>query len=263
MKGEIRKLNHKLMSESVDRNSLMLSTIETNIFSTGNESADHDRQLEVNNREEEPVIVAVSDSSQKLSEDPVLDRLLHVDGGYPTARSFAQVCGSQNKISGKISLPRESSAVRNDHPEVIKVNSDTSSNTPLDNNLVCGGRRDNHLDEESWTLVRNRRQRKNIISRDIVGTRSQVSSLKSALRATDIYVGNCAVDATPDTILKHIQHVAQIDVQKCEKLETGYDDYTSFKVTVKMNDRIKLLSPDMWPSDIICRKYFTPRRSRQ
>ena len=70
----------------------------------------------------------------------------------------------------------------------------------------------NHLDEEGWTLVRNRRQRKNIISRDIVGTCSQVSSLKSVLRTTAIYVGNCAADATPDIIVKHIQHVSQIDI---------------------------------------------------
>ena len=62
MKGEIRKSNHKLMSENVGRHSLMLSTIKTSIFFAGNESADHDHQLEVHDREKELVIEAVSDS---------------------------------------------------------------------------------------------------------------------------------------------------------------------------------------------------------
>ena len=46
---------------------------------------------------------------------------------------------------------------------------------------------------------------------------------------------------------------------KCEALVTRSAHSTSFKVTLNASDRIKLLSPDVWPEGIVCRKFYNPR----
>ena len=53
-----------------------------------------------------------------------------------------------------------------------------------------------------------------------------------------------------------------IKVQKCEALETRSTVSKSFKVSLNINDRQKLLNPDIWPENIICRKFYNPRQNR-
>ena len=78
----------------------------------------------------------------------------------------------------------------------------------------------------------------------------------------DLYVGNCDVGVTPESLVEYISDVTKIKVQKCEKLKTKYDDYASFKVTLFIKDRTNLLSADVWPSGIVCRKYYKPRNTQ-
>ena len=42
-----------------------------------------------------------------------------------------------------------------------------------------------------------------------------------------------------------------------------YDNYKSFKVTLLISDREKLLNPEIWPEGIICRKFYRPRAKPQ
>ena len=50
-----------------------------------------------------------------------------------------------------------------------------------------------------------------------------------------------------------------IVVQKCQLLASKNENSKSFKVTLKLNDRQKLLSSEVWPEGIICRKFYSPR----
>ena len=54
-----------------------------------------------------------------------------------------------------------------------------------------------------------------------------------------------------------------IKVQKCEPLNSKSTLSRSFKLSLHVNDRYKLLSPDVWPEDIICRKFYSPRHKHQ
>ena len=83
--------------------------------------------------------------------------------------------------------------------------------------------------------------------------------LKSATRYADLYVGNCELGVTSEYLKKYILDEMEISVEKCEALVTKSAYSTSFKVTLNASDRIKLLSPDVWPEGIVCRKFYNPR----
>ena len=50
-----------------------------------------------------------------------------------------------------------------------------------------------------------------------------------------------------------------IKVHKCEPLESRSKLSKSFKLSLNRNDRYRLLNPDVWPEDIICRKFYSSR----
>ena len=113
--------------------------------------------------------------------------------------------------------------------------------------------------DDGFITVKKKLQRKRIVSTRMHGG----AVLKNSPRRADIYVGNCDVDVSPESLQQYIEEEVKIKVKKCEKLITRYDNYASFKVTLFINDREKLLSSDVWPSDIVCRKYYSPRNSHQ
>ena len=84
-------------------------------------------------------------------------------------------------------------------------------------------------------------------------------TIKGAFRHADLYIGNCDNDVTPDSISKYIVNETNIKVVKCESLASKNENCRSFKVTLKINDRQKLLSPELWPEGIICRKFYSKR----
>ena len=112
--------------------------------------------------------------------------------------------------------------------------------------------------KDAFILVQNRKRRKNIVGskKTVVG-----GTLKSAVRLGDLYIGNCDQDVTSESLTKYIFDEMKIKVEKCEQLVTRNVNCVSFKLTLNMNDRQKLLSPDVWPEGIICRKFYNPRRN--
>ena len=46
---------------------------------------------------------------------------------------------------------------------------------------------------------------------------------------------------------------------ECNLLQSKDPQCRSFKVKLTLKDRVKALSPEAWPEDIICRKYYSPR----
>ena len=132
-------------------------------------------------------------------------------------------------------------------------NESSSSFAPSHANDIVNA--DNKVDEDGFIRVKSKKQK-----RKVVGSRtSNNSTLKSAARIADLYIGNCYVDVSADSLTEYIYDVAKIRVKKCEQLITKYDDYKSFKVSLLVNDRVNLLSSDIWPDGIVCRKYYNPK----
>ena len=197
-------------------------------------------------RIEEPFSPSAPELSQ---EELLLNRLLFDEGGVPSAPSFADVCRSQ----------QQENTVANDRSSEVAVRRKESKEIATkSNNTGSPHMNDSRADKDGFILVNRKTQKKNVVG-------SRVSSgglLRSASRTADLYVGNCDVDATPESLIQYIHDVTKVKVQKCEKLETKYDNYTSFKVTLFISDRTNLLSADVWPSGIVCRKYYKPRSTR-
>ena len=83
--------------------------------------------------------------------------------------------------------------------------------------------------------------------------------MRSAARTADIFISNCDTEITVDSLSKYIYDEFKVKVQNCDNLVTRYNDYKSFKVSLLVNDRVKLLNPELWPEGIICRKFYNPR----
>ena len=75
----------------------------------------------------------------------------------------------------------------------------------------------------------------------------------------DIFVGGCSLDATPENI-EELCKEHDVNVRKCEPLPTKSQWYKSFKVSILLHDREKLLSADVWPRGVFVRKFYRPRR---
>ena len=114
------------------------------------------------------------------------------------------------------------------------------------------------VDKDGFQLVqKKRRQQANIVgSKQVRGN----SAIKGAVRFADIYLGNCDLAVTPESIIEYVLSEMNIVVSKCEILMSRNDNSKSFKVATKFNDRIKLLSSDVWPEGVICRKFYNPRK---
>ena len=72
-------------------------------------------------------------------------------------------------------------------------------------------------------------------------------------------MGNCDISVTNETLTQYIKDEIDVKILNITNLDTRHDSYTSFKVTIDINDRSKLLSPEVWPFGIICRKYYNPK----
>ena len=75
----------------------------------------------------------------------------------------------------------------------------------------------------------------------------------------DLYIGNCDNVVTPDSISEYILDEMNIRIVKCEPLVSRNVNSKSFKVTMNITDRLKLISAEVWPEGIICRKFYSPR----
>lgn len=108
------------------------------------------------------------------------------------------------------------------------------------------------VDAEGFTTVRRKRQR-------IVGTNTKsAKSIKSAARYYDLYIGNCDPSLTCDELKRYIFDETSISVISVEELNTSIPFSKSFKISATFDERDKLLTPDVWPVGIICRKFFKP-----
>ena len=247
IKGELRKLNHKIIGDNIRRDSLLLSSVENSLLPPEAKCDEYKNGNTANDKSESVIeVVAALNASPSASplyppcQDELLDRLLNDDGGLPSAPSFSQVCRAQ-----------------------LEKSSDQLKDVPLQENCLGVKEKNNDVSDDGFTLVKNKKQKRNTRMR-IVGNSGRASTLlKSAPRYTDLYIGNCDTEVTVDMLSQYITDIINVNVKNCEKLVTRYDNYNSFKVSVLISDKDRLLSAGVWPNDVVCRKYFYPRKTQK
>ena len=83
--------------------------------------------------------------------------------------------------------------------------------------------------------------------------------IKGAPRTADVFIGNCDLDVDVESLTKYITEDIGIDILGCSPIQTRSTRCKCFKVKLNLNVRDKVLSPEVWPEDVICRKFYNPR----
>lgn len=259
IKGELRKLNHRMIGDEVRRNSLILNSLDeniTNIRSKVSETIDLDILGQEGMTGSGMSLGSPSAPPASQEDWHLRNRLLDDVGGLPSAPSYADTAKSGgSEGNGELIVPlkfsplplgESSSAVNKDD---LKPTSEETQNLPDD------------VHNKSFTLVQKKKRKNN----NIVGSKkpSVDVSLRSAVRMGDLYVGNCDSSATIESLSQYISNEIEINIEKVENIPLRYTNSKAFKVTLNMKDRLKLLSADFWPEGIVCRKYYNSSKSNQ
>lgn len=119
------------------------------------------------------------------------------------------------------------------------------------NNINRVNKLASETDEDGFTKVVSRRKR----HQKVLGTRSS-TTMKSAPRSYDLFVGNFNCDVEGEDIKKYIFEESKIVASQIEEVKTRNRNAKFFKVSVSSSERDILLSADMWPVGIFCNKYY-------
>ena len=296
IKGELRKLNSKIVGNELRRESpgVMVNSLDESISKshqriscqatgtfcqqTSNASCSMD---------------SVSPSAPPASQESwhLLHRLTNDPGGTPSAPTYAGILAAGRNqesnflvaspkspmpltrdshkdqcVSSKIGLSECASTMNipvslsepnvSDRPTWKSI--PHTSSEELENDDDAQILRPTNTDDDGFRVWHNRKNKK----KNIVGVRKPASdAIRGAVRVADIFVGNCDPSVTVDSLRKYLKEEMNIEITKGDQLVSN-SDYASFKLTLKLDDRSKLLSPDMWPEGVICRKFYN-RRYRQ
>jgi hypothetical protein len=107
-----------------------------------------------------------------------------------------------------------------------------------------------------------KRKVKNKRFQGIVGTRTQSCGLEGVCKQTEIYVGRLEEKTTVENVTNYVTKDNKFQLLKCEQLNCIIPDCSSFKLTIKEDQLAVALSAEMWPKNVICRRFRTFRRSR-
>ena len=75
----------------------------------------------------------------------------------------------------------------------------------------------------------------------------------------DIYIGGCNVACQSIDAVRYCNSITKGEIINCVELETRSGLYKSYKITLNLNDREKLLTYNYWPRGIIVRKFYNSR----
>ena len=97
----------------------------------------------------------------------------------------------------------------------------------------------------------------------IRGTKSPGNLSKGGLvgaeRRADLYIGGCGKSVTPEDIEEYFKNTLKIQFREVEPLKTKSTRFNAFRVNLKQKDREALLDANLWPEEIVVRKFITPR----
>ena len=120
----------------------------------------------------------------------------------------------------------------------------------------------NKLNETPFTLVTHR---KNIKQREqptqrrkslLIGSGNTTSTtLKSVPKMAYFHVSRLEPSTTEESIVELLRkYVSQV---QCEKLNSKMPNiYASFKITIPLNEKDKIINPELWPNGITVNRFF-------
>ena len=277
IKGELRKLNHKIMSDEIRRDSLLLESLnksnENKLINSENAGVDlSHKEINEDNGNYDGVLTGVNSvfapsaplltGSASLDLVEILDKSFQDDGGIPSAPSYADVVngkGTHYSSKDELSSSRKSDTKRRSYNKEAAVN-DVSGDD------IAKSLAPMNVDNEGFRLVQGKQKQRTTKNVNIIGCRKvnkDGNCLKSAPRVLDLYLGNVDIDASCDSVEKYILQEMNIKIVKCEELLSKNRNCKSFKISVNVQEREKLLSPDAWPENVVCRKFFSSRKSNK
>ena len=265
IKGELRKLNHKLLGDEIRRSSITLGNLShfTPIKNANHGGRSFGLHSDINgdkySHAKTDESISLNETSYSPSAPPAsqeawgpLARAFQDEGGRPSAPPMLEII-RQEKEKQRNELVRDSN--------VLSVRRENEHENPLPAPLTQAQdeRKGPRLDSDGFQKVEKKRKtRQNIVgSKRTDGSRG----IKGASRSADIYLGNCDLAVTEDDISQYIDEEINVQILRCELLSSRNENCKSFKVTMNLNDREKLLLPEVWPEGILCRKFYSARRS--
>ena len=251
IKAEVRKLNHRIMASDIKRDSLLLESLGKTTDNDANE--DNEINMFPDNDDFLPSAPGF-ESSQGLLE--AANRSLQDIGGTPSAPSYAESARIKSPFvfSGGIIKPPKSNG-RRSLTRVMNKNQAPNGHVPQEQTDTVSRA---EVDEDGFQAVPRKKRRH---SGRIVGSKkfSENVTMKSAPKCVDIYIGNVNLGIDAQIVTEYIKDETDVDIKNCIALNTRNPNYTSFKISVALNDRETLLSADVWPEGVICRKFHSPR----
>ena len=284
IKGEMTKLNHKMMKDNIRRDSILLESLDDSSKKPADDyegiSDIHDIRSPIDLAEDSvfqassDIIVMESPLPSALELTPFFSsELSQTIALSPSKASAPEISLMDENPSPKegsstslfsdvlkttiVSEEKTAKLIRkyrngNSYPERKKTDP-----RDLDKDLTDkDSKRIN--DDVGYKDVKGKRKKRKI---GIVGSKKYTENVlfKSAIKTADIYLGNCDVEVSPEAISEYLKNEMNIITIKCELLESKFTDSRSFKINLNMSDRMKLLSAEVWPQGIICRKFYTAR----
>ncbi|CAF2129717.1 unnamed protein product [Rotaria magnacalcarata] len=111
-------------------------------------------------------------------------------------------------------------------------------------------------DEDGFKMVQNKRKKEY----GIIGKKKLEDGIKfrSVKKFYDLFIGQCELSVSCEDIKDYVKSEHSIEINEIEKLVTRNNSVNSFKINLSLTDRDKLLSGDLWPEGIVCRKFYKP-----
>lgn len=188
-----------------------------------------------------------------------------------------------NSVVGDVGLKKHVQTVKevasdssgNETSFVVEV---TDRNTS-DIELSVPGR--SNTEEEPWKVQQNRRKNKKSVNKQtavvskevmnyanatrksgncIIGTKlissDKSCSIKTVERQSWLFVSRVHPDVGKDEVMTFLSGNG-VESANCEKLETKFNSYSSFKIGIPFDKLDLVLSPDFWPSGVLIRKFIS------
>lgn len=188
-----------------------------------------------------------SDLLQQISNKE--NKNLHVfhDNYEPSAPSLSQIDFSSADVNRSI-INTDEKIPSPRHLNENNCKGNNLSSIPIQVN-------ENYADKVKYGIKSSYNKTNNLKKNNVIGNKSINSSkFKSAERNLDVFLGNCSINTSCDNIKEHINDEIGINAI-CTELNSNSTS-KSFKVTVLASYRDKLLNAELWPTGIICRKFY-------
>ena len=88
------------------------------------------------------------------------------------------------------------------------------------------------------------------------------SSFRAVKRTVDVFLGRVHKDNLIQDIKDYVKDTFNVECLNIEKLEIKTEVFNAFKIKVSLSDRELLFKPNLWPEDVVVRKYYNRLKNR-